>query len=231
MKKIFIISIIIIFSLNIYPIDFSLSLNSSYIWRGFDLVPDDKPVVFFTVSDDFDNFLSGELYLETFFAYSFEMMGSDKHYSELDLTAGFRKKLNKDMEIETGLTLYTFPYVEDFLGKNSLSPELFLTLNFLKKFSPFISVYYDMNLGGGFYFVGGLEDEIFYGINLKTKLGYNSGQFIESSTLSDLSIELSRGFYLGNVHLILLVEFVHIFSREINPEENEFLYGVNFYWK
>ncbi len=166
----FVVFFSLIFSLVlvVYPIEFSISLNSSYIWRGFDLVPDNKPVMFFDVSDDFQDFLSGELFLETFFAYSFEKMGNGKHYSELDLTAGFRKNLNKNIELETGLTLYTFPYVDDFLGKNSVSPELFITLNFLKKFSPFISVYYDMNLGDGFYFMGGVEDEVFYGINLKT---------------------------------------------------------------
>ena len=123
----------------------NLTLVSRYIFRGSDIIQNDKPAVQPSLT-----LIFGESGL-WFNAWSAIAL-IDTDFVELDLIVGYDKVVPRDITLSTGIGLFTFPSYADYPDKNSTSPEVYLGTTFSSvPLSPRLTAYYDFNLGDGFY--------------------------------------------------------------------------------
>jgi len=118
-----------------YQLDFS----SRYIWRGFDLNPQNKPVLQPSITYSFGD--SG-LAVNVWGSFSFE----NKELNELDLTLSYDFSISEKLSLSIGFIHYGWYFGEVFSFEDDTTQELFVSVGFPKiLFSPNISLYYDLN--------------------------------------------------------------------------------------
>ena len=208
-------------------------LVSSYIWRGFDLNPYERPVLQPSISTDLgDTGLS----LELWGSFSFE----NKELHEFDFTLAYQKRLGKHLEVGAGLIHYGWYFFPDFRFEDDTTHELFLSAALPgSTFSPGLVVFYDFHNGDGFYvllqsdFEAALLPRV--GLRLYASLGYNAGQWLAEGVdpgLSDLNLKMSAPFSAGDFRVVPYAQYTFVLMESIS-EEDYFLYGisVSFSWE
>jgi len=190
---------------------------SRYIWRGFDLIPDNYDAIQPSITYTF-----GEtgFWINFFSSFGIKERTNTKFADELDCSIGCDKMMFKrSVTVSIGLAYYTFPHLE---GKNT-TPEIFANFIFLKsQYSPILTVYYDMNMGDGFYILSSISRTIEpLPLSFGISLGYNNNQYIEDSGISDIIFSSSYELTISQVTLTPTIYYAYIPMDEVN-NENEF---------
>lgn len=207
-------------------VEFGLDFNSRYIWRGFDLNPDNKPVLQPSVTVGL-----GDTGLAVNFwgSYSFE----NKELHEADITLSYDMTHLENVSLSVGFIHYGWYFSEGFKFKDHTTQEIYVTVGLSKvPFSPSFSLYYDINNGDGLYASMGighglkLSDTVT--LDLSASIGYNGGQWIEGSGFSDLNVGVSCPLKLDKVSIAPFVGATIILMDEVNPGvDSEIYFGVS----
>jgi hypothetical protein len=195
--------------------ELGLTFNSRYIWRGFDLNPDNKPVlqpsVTFPVSDTGFN-------LNLWASISF----ADKKVNETDLTLSYDFSKLKKISLSIGFIHYGWYFANNFRFKQNTTQEFYLTLGLPDTFlNPEFYFYYDINNGNGFYGTLGVsyclklsEQQT---LELACLLGYNGSQWVNNSGFSNLALSVTWPLQIGKTKFLPFIGGIVILMEEVNP--------------
>jgi hypothetical protein len=201
---------------------------SRYIWRGFDLFAPNNGAFQPSLTYAFGQ--SGwSANIWTSFA-----LGDRSQYradDEIDLTVTYAFKTPESLALAVGFTHYGWYSTPRFSLKRDTTQEFFASAGFPEfPLEPSLTVYYDVNLGSGLYALlkagrtiplGGAAE-----LRLSAGLGYNAGQFIDGSGLSDLSLGAALPLKWGRLILAPSINFTFVFLKEVNPD-NELWFGLS----
>lgn len=108
------------------------------------------------------------------------------------------------MNISAGFIIYTFPNNASDL-KNTL--EIFGTINLSIFLSPYIKLFYDSNLGKGYYLETGISNSFVINDNIQFNLysntGYNFNQWAYDPSFTTLNATEEFVYTINNISLIL----------------------------
>ena len=196
----------------------TLTLVSRYIFRGSDIIRNNRPSVQPSLTL---NLGKSGLWCNLWSAIALV----DTDFVELDFIVGYDKDLSKDITLSTGVGYFTFPSSPNYPDKNSTSPEIYLGTTFSSiPLSPRLTAYYDFNLGDGLYLTLDLQKsfpvwtKVFRSTFL---LGYTS-QYKNmgvDSGLSDICFGLSTDFVFKKLTLTPSLNYVIVPNETINPED------------
>jgi uncharacterized protein (TIGR02001 family) len=230
-KKIIILVLMTVFVVPCLYADFSYEVGfvSSYVWRGWDLYPKNKPALQPSITYTFGK--SG-FSVNVWYSYILTDRGEVvdgiilKDLEEIDFTFNYDFSLSENVSLSIGMINYSFLWTPGYTFKDSNSQEFYATLGLPKLFlGPSLSVYYDINLGDGFYFElsGGhsfkLTDNA--ALELGATLGYNAGQYLsddDDTGISDLTLSASLPFTIGKIGITPTVNYTHVFLEPLYRE-------------
>ena len=207
-------------------VEFGLDFSSRYIFRGFDLNPDNKPVIQPSITCALG---SSGLSVNLWGSFSFE----NKTLHETDITLSYDFTGLKNVSLSVGFIHYGWYFSEDFSFKDHTTQEFYITAGLpgvLLK--PTLSLYYDINNGDGFFASLGighglkLSKEI--ALDLSASLNYNGGQWIEGSGFSHINLVLSCPLQFDKISVSPFFGAVIILMEEVNPGvDSEIFVGVS----
>jgi len=197
-----------------------VDLVSRYIWRGFDLLPDNHMAIQpqFTIDLGKSGFS-----LNVWSSFALAKWDTFKGANEIDLTLAYTFKTSEKWEVTAGFTHYGYWFAEDFTFKNGTSQEIFATVTRTDlPLAPTLSLYYDFNLGSGLYVTLGGSQEL--KLNEKTSLemgglvGFNSRQYIDKTGFSDIDLYIKVPLTLGRVTLTPSLNVMIPLMDEVNED-------------
>ncbi len=204
------------------------TLVSRYIWRGFDTIYDNRPAIQPSYTLCFGKSGFG-LNLWSAFALA------DTDFIELDLIAGYDRSVSAEFTLYMGKGYFTFPRLPRWPHKTSTSPEAYMGISACSfPLSPALTLYYDFNLGDGFYGTFSLNQNLpvkgkilcpYFLIGYTTqyrKIGVTRG-------ISDICFGLSMDFITKGVTFTPSVNYVIVPNHTIN-DKNEFWVGFSIGW-
>ncbi len=208
--------------------DTEVTLVSRYVWRGFDTVPDDRPVVqpYVTVA-----FGQSGLWLNLWSAIALV----DTDFVELDLIAGYDRPLSEHFTFSLGAGYFTFPSLPHYPDENSTTPEAYAGVTACSfPLSPSVTLYYDFNLGDGIYATLSLcRDLRVKGrtVHLSFLAGYTRQYRIigVDPGFSDICLGLSTDFDVKGITLTPGFNYVIVPNETINDEDEIWL-GLSVGW-
>lgn len=205
-----------------------IALVSRYIWRGFDLLPENKAAVQPYLAADLGK--SG-LSLGLWSSFALANWDTYRGADEIDLTLTYTFNMPESWEVTAGFTNYGYWFTPGFTFKDGTSQEIFATVarNDMP-LAPQLSVYYDFNLGSGLYVTleGSLEKELSERLSLEAGalVGFNSRQYIEKTGFSDIDLYARAPLALGRVELTPSINVMIPLMDEVN-EKVEFWFGLS----
>jgi hypothetical protein len=184
-------------------LEVGVEYSSSYVWRGFDLNPKEKPIL---VGGAAYGFGRTGIALEAWGIFSF----ADREVNEFDLVLSYTYPGLKSVELTGGLIHYGWYFAEDFRFRYDTSHEAFLrAVLTVLSFQPSLEVFYDFTNGDGLYARLGAEQSFHLwktlGLKVRGSLGYNGGQWLAEEAepgFSDLNLSLELPVRLGNLRLV-----------------------------
>lgn len=193
---------------------FNIDYSNRYIWRGFDLNPDNKFVI--QPSVDF-TFGESPWSLNLWYSHSNE----NNDLNEIDLTVNYTFPGGKDVEITAGMIHYGWYWVDNFKEENNTTLETFVTFAWKNlDLNPEFSLYHDNKNGNGLYAQLALSKEFKLSekqtIELSSSIGYNQKQWINKSGLSDVNLRLSVPLNDGKITPFFAISWP--LMKEINPD-------------
>lgn len=211
---------------------FEFDIASTFMWRGFDLYenrPAFQPSVTYAFGD------SG-LSVNVWASFILEDRDIDKELDEVDFTVNYDFQVSENVSLSVGMINYGYYFLPDYSFKNGNTQELYITAG-LPRFilGPVLSVYYDFNLGKGWYVelsVGraiALTEKL--NLEIGASLGYNSKLYIDDSGISDLNVSASLPFSVGRLKITPSVNYTHVYLEPLYYEEGKkdrFWFGANF---
>lgn len=205
-----------------------VDLVSRYIWRGFDLLPDNHAAIQPSLSIDLGK--SG-FSLNVWSSFALAQRGVFKYSDEIDVTLSYAFKMPEGWELTAGFTNYGYWFADDFKFKDNTSQEVCATIAKTDlPLSPTLSVYYDFNLGSGLYVTLGGSHEM--KINEKVSLevggliGFNSKQYIDKTGFSDIDIYAKVPLTVGKLTLTPSLNVMIPLLDEVN-EDTEIWFGFS----
>lgn len=207
----------------LHALDVEISLISRYIWRGFDLLPQNKPVLQPSLTIDFAE--SG-FSLNLWSSFGLAERRVYRELDEIDLTLHYERKISEKLYLGIGFTHYGYYFARSFSLRNNTTQELYLTLGLRAlALAPEISLFYDFNLGDGFYGQIEFAETVFLRESLSleagARLGYNGGQYGISPGFSDLTFFTALAFRGKVMTLTPFINLTWIFNHEINTDKVE----------
>ena len=210
---------------------FRVDVTSRFIWRGFDLLPDNHSALQPSLTYDFAD--SG-FSLNVFASFALTDRGIYKYADEIDLTLTYALKTSETLSLILGFTNYGWWFAQDFKFEDNTTQEFFVELGFPKVlFRPKLTAFYDINLYDGLYvrLSGGHPLPISRGLtlDLAAALGYNGGfNPIEGADtgFSDLTIGASLPIKLGGLTLSPFVNYTFVYLDAVN-DDNELWFGAS----
>lgn len=231
MKKyiIFILLAMIFGSFAIFPgLEFNVGASSYYIWRGFDLNPENELMI-----NPYANLSIGDtgLSITAWGSYAYE----EQEMRELDLTFAFAFKPTRRLLVTLGYTDYKFFNIRDPYYLRSDSGEVFVSLGLpWTLFQPELTTYYDFGAGDGLYFKFRVQHAIpllnFIALEFYSSLGYNAGQWLPKGAktgFSDFNFTTMLPIKLGRVYIIPFTSYTAILLDSIG-NSRYFWYGITF---
>jgi hypothetical protein len=208
-----------------------VDVTSRFIWRGFDLLPDNNSALQPSFTYDFGD--SG-FSLNVFASIALTDRDIYKYWDEIDLTLTYALKTSENISIVLGFTNYGWWFAEDFKFKDHTTQEFFVELGFPKVlFGPKLTAVYDINVYDGLYvqLSGGHSVPIGGGLalDIAAALGYNGGfNPMEGADtgFSDLTIGASVPFKVGTITLSPFMNYTFVFLDDVN-NDNELWFGVS----
>jgi hypothetical protein len=231
--RLFLFILIVFLSLPLTGKNFNAQVDftSRFIWRGFDLLPDNNSALQPSLTYDFAD--SG-FSLNVFASFALTDRGIYKYADEIDLTLTYALKTSETLSLVLGFTNYGWWFAQDFTFEDNTTQEFFVELGFPRvPFSPTLTAFYDINLGDGLYvkLTGGhslpLRGEL--NLDLAATLGYNAGMFLPEGAdtgFSDLTIGASLPIKLGGLTLSPFVNYTFVFLDAVN-QDNELWFGAS----
>ena len=231
MKKyiIFILMAATFGSFAIYPsLKFNVGASSYYIWRGFDLNPENELMI-----NPYASLSIGDtgLSLTAWGSYAYE----EQEMRELDLTLTFAFNPTRHLLVKLGYTEYRFFNIPDPLYLRSDSREAFISLGLpWTLFQPELTAYYDFGAGDGMYFKFRAQHAVplldFLALEFYSSLGYNAGQWLPEGAktgFSDFNFTTMLPIKLGRVYIIPFASYTAILLDSIG-NARYFWYGITF---
>lgn len=199
-----------------------------YIWRGFDLLPDNHSAIQPALAIDLGR--SG-VSLSLWGSFALEQRDLFRSGDEIDMTLSCAVPLPEGWEMTVGLNHYGYWFADGFTFRDNTSQEIFVALARIDlPLSPQLSVYYDFNLGSGLYVSLAVGHEIRMsdrlGIELGGLIGFNSRQYIDSTGFSDIDLYVKVPVALGRVILAPSLNVMVPLMDEVN-EETEVWFGFS----
>lgn len=193
---------------------------SRYIWRGFDLLPNNQPAI--QPSLTLAHEMSG-LSLNVWGSFGVTKRGGTTQLSqadEIDVTLDYTRSLSDVVDFSAGYVQYLFPN----LAGSHTSEEIYAGLAFGVPLSPGISVAYDMHVFTGAYILGtaavplaGSNVPLSLDIAIGNIIGYDLGT--NQSGLAHVDFGLS--YALGNEYFSLVpaVHFNKVTMDAVNRDD------------
>jgi hypothetical protein len=155
--------------------------------------------------------------------------GMFKHADEIDVTFSYAWIMAPGWEVSGGLICYCYWFADDFSFRNNASPEVFATVARTDlPLSPTLSVYYDFNLGSGFYVTLGGSHEWSVSEKVSVELGgligFNGRQYIDRSGFSDIDLYAKMPLTIGRLTLTPSLNVMIPLLDEVN-EDMEIWFG------
>jgi hypothetical protein len=211
---------------------YQLDFTSRFIFRGMDLLYDNKPAFQPSVTYEFGD--SG-FSLNAFGSFCLSDRSVYKYSDEIDLTLSYAFKTPEKYSLVVGFTHYALYFSRNFTFKGNTTQEFFIELGLPGVFlSPTFAAYYDINHGDGLYMqLSGahsakLTEKL--NIDLSASLAYNAGKTVGSQRIkgfNDLTVGAAVPIKTGKLTVAPFVNFSIIFLDAIN-NENEFWFGLSF---
>ena len=205
-----------------------VDLVSRYIWRGFDLLPENHAAVQPSLTVDLGE--SG-FSLNIWSSFALGQRGMFKYADEIDLTLAYAFKAPEGWEWTAGFIHYGSWFAEGFTFRNNTSQEIFVTIARTDlPLSPTLSVYYDFNLGSGLYITIGGSQELKLSDRIRMEMGgligFNSRQYIDRTGFSDIDLYARVPLTLGKLTLTPSLNVMIPLLDEVN-EDTEIWFGFS----
>jgi len=230
MKKLIVTMWIFLFAVALLPgaVAPQVDLVSRYVWRGFDLLPDNHMAIQPSLTIDLGR--SG-FALNVWSSFALANRADFKYSDEIDLTLSYEFAMPEGWELSAGFTHYGYWFAEDFSFKESTSQEVYVTAARTDlPLSPTLSLYYDFNLGSGLYVTLGGSHELKLGEKISMEMGgligFNSRQYIDKTGFSDIDLYVKVPLTLGKLTLTPSVNVMIPLLDEVN-EDVEFWFGFS----
>jgi hypothetical protein len=205
-----------------------VDLVSRYVWRGFDLLPDNHAAIQPSLTIDLGQ--SG-FSLNLWSSFALAQRDTFKYSDEIDLTLSYTFQTAASCEVTAGFIQYGYWFAEDFKFKAHTSQEIYATVAKTDlPLSPQLSVYYDFNLGSGLYVtLGGskewkLSDRV--GLTAGGLIAFNSRQYIDKTGFSNIDIYVRVPLSLGGLTLTPSLNLMIPLLDEVN-EDVEIWFGFS----
>ena len=208
---------------------FQADLPSRFIWRGFDLLPEDHPAFQPSATYAFgDSGFSVNLW------GSAALSGRDElgEWDEIDLTLAYAFAPAGGLDAVVGLTNYGWWWADDFDRGDDTTQEAFTALRLTEPaLAPGLTIYYDFNLNSGLYasldagHAFRISDSAELVVNLAA--GYNRHFRIAGSGFSDATLSVSLPVGFGKARLTPFAKYSRIFMDEVNTAAYEAWGGVS----
>lgn len=227
-----VVGMVLIFPLlHASPLELELGMHSRYIWRGFDLNPQNRRVLQPSLTIPI-----GGRGLSVNLWGSFSL--SDRDLDEVDLTLSWRFPVGDCFHITLGAVQYGWYFSRDFSWRDHTSREIFVSLEKESQgIQPVFSVFWDVANGSGVYALAGISyrHELCCGcgtsLEFSATLGYNHRQWITTSGFSDLDLGVSAPWKMRRVTLTPTAHVCVILLDEVNPGTNlEIWGGISITW-
>ncbi len=196
--------------------EWRLDLCSRFIWRGFDLNPQNQPTVQPSITH---RIADSGLFVNIWSSFSFV----DRTVNEIDFMLFYDFMLSEDYTVILGFSHYGYYFNRPFRFRPHTSQEFYASLSLpVLFFSPSATVYYDFNQGSGLYAEFRGEIHLYSSPSLSAllsaSLGYNDKQWIPDSGWSDLSLEASIPLSLNGVTINPRIAYTFVFLDSVNPD-------------
>lgn len=205
-----------------------VDLVSRYIWRGFDLLPENHPAIQPQFSVDLGR--SG-FSLGVWSSFALERRGEFGSADEIDVTLSYEVPLPEEWEMTVGLNNYGYWFADGFKFRDHTSREIFVqVVRTGMPLSPTLSVNYDFNLGSGLYMTLGGS----HGLKLSERIsmeiggliGFNSRQYIDQTGFSDIDLYARLALTLGRLTLTPSLSVMIPLLDEVNGK-TEVWFGLS----
>lgn len=205
-----------------------VDLVSRYIWRGFDLLPDNHAAVQPSLTVDLGN--SG-FSLNVWSSFALSNRALFKYTDEIDLTLAYAFKMPENWEFSVGFTNYGYWFADGFTFKDHTTQEVFVSLSKTDlPLSPTLTVFYDFNLGSGLYASFSCSHSVKLNetasIDAGGLIGFNSKQFITKSGFSDIDFYLMVPLAFGKLQVIPSINLMIPLMNEVN-DHTEIWFGLS----
>ena len=206
----------------------SVDLVSRYVWRGFDLLPDNRPAI--QPALDITLGKSG-LTFGVWSSFALAKWSEYREANEIDLYLAYKFAMPEGWDLSAGVYLYSNWFTKRFRFKNGASLEAYATLARTDlPLSPELAVYYDFNLGSGLYVTlgGGQQWTLGDKASLEAggRIGFNSRQYIDRSGFTNIDLTVGTPLALGWVTLTPSLNVMIPLMDEVN-EDVEFWFGIS----
>ncbi len=205
-----------------FGVDVSTTAVSRYIWRGMDVLSDDKPA------------LQGDLcFSHNPTGMFFDIWGSaavtDRDvygdYDEVDFTAGWDGSLSPSVGISAGLIVYTVPKIDD-----SRTEEFYVGVGLTTApTSPTVTAYYDFDKAEGLYLglTGGYDYSFNPGatVNWNYWVGYNAGQWDMDPALREVGTSVGVQWSVGNAYFGPSFSYTYVADDQVNDDSGEYVFS------
>jgi hypothetical protein len=203
-------------------------LVNRYIWRGFDLLPDNHAAIQPALNV---NLGESGFALNVWSSFALAHRAVFKYTDEIDVAFSYTFKMPEVWELTVGFTNYGYWFAEHFKFKDNTSQEVYATLARTDLPSaPTLSVYYDFNLGSGLYVTIGGNHEL--KLNEKVSLevggliGFNSRQYIDKTGFSDIGLYAKLPLKVGKLTLAPSLNMMIPLLDDVN-EDTEIWFGFS----
>ncbi|MBU1109537.1 MAG: hypothetical protein KKB51_22840 [Candidatus Riflebacteria bacterium] len=197
-----------------------------YIWRGFDLNPDNHYVV--QPSLDYA-FPESRWSVNVWHSISAE----NSKTNEIDLTFNYNFPACKDISMSAGIIHYGLYWADNYNQDDNTSIETYFSASWDKvALHPKLSFYHDCKNGNGLYTQLSISEEIALSkkqnLDISSSLGYNQKQWINRAGFSDLSLTASLPLTSGKTTITPFAGISWPLMKEINPGvDREYWLGLS----
>jgi hypothetical protein len=205
-----------------------VDLVSRYIWRGFDLLPENHAAIQPCLAVGLGK---GGFNLSVWSSFALAKWDEYKGANEIDLILAYTFKTPEKWEVTAGFTHYGYWFAEDFTFKGNTSQEIFASIARTDlPLSPALSVYYDFNLGSGLYVTLGGSQELQVNEKVSVEvgglIGFNSRQYIDKTGFSDIDLYAKVPLTVGKLTLTPSLNVMIPLLDEVN-EDTEIWFGFS----
>lgn len=196
-------------------VDFQIDYANRFIWRGFDLNPNNHYVIQPSVNYAFpESRWSANLW--------YSRSAQDHTLNEIDLTFNYDFITCEDIALSAGVIHYGWYWANNYSSKANTSLETYIRCEWSKvALTPTISIYHDSKNGNGLYAQLALAKTIKLNdkqdLELSSTIGYNQKQWISRSGLSDVTFTVGLPIKSGDTTITPFYSISWPLIDAINP--------------